>query len=114
MSSERHQIAARFRSEGRGEAANISGQKESDVASISSTATKNALETEGKADAEAASIYAAAFSPPDAQELYTFLRSLDVMRAAFEKDTAVMSTSSDLGRMLKSMAESVAPPKATP
>src|SRR3954465_7834231 len=113
MSSERHQIAARFRSEGRGEAANINGQKESDVASISSTATKNALETEGKADAEAAAIYAAAFGTPDQQELYTFLRSLDVMRAAFEKDTtAVLSTNSDLGRMLKSMAEAV--PPATP
>src|SRR6266403_4741531 len=112
MSSERHQIAARFRSEGRGEAANINGQKESDVASISSNATKNALEIEGKADAEAAVIYAAAFGAPDAQELYTFLRSLDVMRAAFEKDTtAVLSTNSDLGRMLKSMAEAVAPPK---
>ena len=103
-------IAARFRSEGRGEAANISGQKESDVASISSTATKNALEIEGKADAEAAAIYAAAFGTPDQQELYSFLRSLDVMRAAFEKDTTVvLSTSSDLGRMLKSMAEAVAP-----
>jgi membrane protease subunit HflC len=112
MSSERHQIAARFRSEGRGEAANISGQKESDVASISSTATKNALEIEGKADAEAASIYATAFNPPDAQEFYSFRRSLDVMRAAFEKDTtAVISTNSDLGRMLKSMAEAVALPK---
>src|SRR5436853_824579 len=110
MSSERHQIAARFRSEGRGEAANINGQKESDVASISSTATKNALETEGKADAEAASIYAAAFNPHEAQDLYWFLRSRDVMRAAFEKDTtAVLSTNSDLGRMLKSMAEAVAP-----
>ena len=112
MSSERHQIAARFRSEGRGEAANISGQKESDVAAISSTATKNALEIEGKADAEAASIYAAAFNSPDAQELFTFLRTLDVMRAAFEKDTtAVISTNSDLGRMLKSMAEATAPAK---
>jgi len=112
MSSERHQIAARFRSEGRGEAANISGQKESDVAAISSAATKNALEIEGKADAEAAFIYAAAFNPPEAQEFYSFLRSLDVMRAAFEKDTtAVLSTNSDLGRMLKSMAEAVAPPK---
>jgi membrane protease subunit HflC len=112
MSSERHQIAAKFRSEGRGEAANISGQKESDVASISSTATKNALETEGKADAEAAAIYAAAFNSPDAQELYSFLRGLDVMRAAFEKDTtAVLSTNSDLGRLLKSMAGSVAAPK---
>src|SRR5438874_8203667 len=110
MSSERHQIAARFRSEGRGEAANISGQKESDVAAISSTATKNALEIEGKADAEAASIYSAAFNFADAQELFTFLRSLDVMRAAFEKDTTVvLSTNSDLGRMLKSMAEAVAP-----
>lgn len=109
MSSERHQIAARFRSEGRGEAANISGQKESDVASISSTATKNALEIEGKADAEAAAIYTAAFNAPDAQELYSFLRSLDVMRAAFEKETtAVLSTNSDLGRMLKSMAEATA------
>ena len=94
-------------------AANINGQKESDVASISSTATKNALEIEGKADAEAAGIYAAAFGAPDQQELYTFLRSLDVMRAAFQKDTtAVLSTNSDLGRMLKSMAEAVAP--ATP
>src|SRR2546421_3061192 len=112
MSSERHQIAARFRSEGRGEAANINRQKESDVASIRSIATKNALETEGKADAEAAAIYAAAFGAPDAQELYSFLRSLDVMRAAFEKDTtAVISTNSDLGRLLKSMAEVVVPQK---
>jgi modulator of FtsH protease HflC len=110
MSSERHQIAARFRSEGKGEAANINGQKESDVAAISSGATKTALETEGKADAEAASIYAAAFNTPEAQELYTFLRSLDVMRAAFEKDTTmVISTNSDLGRMLKSMAAAVTP-----
>jgi membrane protease subunit HflC len=109
MSSERHQIAARFRSEGRGEAANISGQKESDVAAISSGATKASLEIEGKADAEAASIYAAAFNSPDSQELYAFLRSLDVMRAAFEKDTtAVISTNSDLGRMLKSMSEASA------
>src|SRR6201987_1345743 len=114
MSSERHKIAARFRSKGHGEAANISGQKESEVASIISTANRDALETEGKADAEAASIYAAAFNSPDAQELYSFLRSLDVMRVAFEKDTtAVFSTSSDLGRMFKSMAEATAPVKPT-
>ena len=109
MSSERHQIAARFRSEGKGEAANINGQKESDVASISSAATKNALEIEGKADAETAAIYATAFNSPEAQELYSFLRSLDVMRAAFEHDTtAVISTNSDLGRLLKSMPEPAA------
>jgi membrane protease subunit HflC len=112
MSSERHQIAAKFRSEGRGEAANISGQKESDVAAITSMAMKNALEIEGKADAEAAAIYTAAYNPPDAQELYSFLRSLEVMRVAFEHDTtAVISTNSDLGRWLKSMAGNAATTK---
>ena len=114
MSSERHQIAAKFRSEGRGEAANISGQKESDVAAITSMATKNALEIEGRADAEAAAIYSAAFNTPDAQELYSFLRTLEVMRAGFERDTtAIMSTNSDFGRWLRSMAGNApAPPKA--
>src|SRR5438477_6536662 len=112
MSSERHQIASKFRSEGRGEAANISGQKESDVASIRSIATKNALEIEGKADAEAARIYANAYASPDAQDVYSFLRSLDVMRAAFEHDTtAVISTNSDLGRLLKSAGPAAAAPK---
>lgn len=107
MSSERHQIAARFRSEGHGEAANISGQKESEVASILSSANRDALKIEGEADAEAARIYASAYSAPDAQDLYLFLRSLDVARSAFEKDTtAVISTNSDLGRILKSMGGS--------
>lgn len=107
MSSERHQIAARFRSEGHGEAANISAQKESEVASILSSANRDALKIEGEADAEAARIYASAYSAPDAQDLYLFLRSLDVARSAFEKDTtAVISTNSDLGRILKSMGGS--------
>jgi hypothetical protein len=45
---------------------------------------------------------------PDAQELYSFLRGLDVMRAGFEKETtAVLSTNSDLGRLLKSISGSV-------
>src|SRR5438128_1624086 len=113
MSSERHQIAAKFRSEGRGEAANISGQKESDVASITSIATKDALRIEGEADAEAARIYTAAYSTPEAQDLYLFLRSLDVAKAAFERDTtAVISTNSDLGRVLKTMGGDLASPKS--
>jgi membrane protease subunit HflC len=111
MSSERHQIAARFRSEGKGEAANISGQKESEVASITSTANRGALKIEGEADAEAARIYAAAFSTPGAQDLYLFQRTLAVAKAGFQNDTtAVISTTSDLGRILKSMTESVAAP----
>ena len=115
MSSERHQIAARFRSEGRGEAANINGQKESEVASITSGANRDALKIEGEADAEAARIYTAAYSPPDAQELYLFQRSLEVARAAFERDTtAVISTESDLGRILKSVGTASPSPGSRP
>src|SRR6202163_717336 len=113
MSSERHQIAAKFRSEGKGEAANISGQKESDVASIISVATKDALKIEGEADAEAARIYTAVYSSPDAQELYLFRRSLEVARVGFEKDTtAILSTNSDLGRIFKTIGATVAPAKS--
>jgi modulator of FtsH protease HflC len=112
MSSERHQIAARFRSEGRGEAANISGQKESEVASIISSANRNALKIEGEADAEAARIYSAVFGTPEAEELYLFLRSLEVAKASFQTGTtAVISTDSDLGRVLKTIGSAVTTPQ---
>ena len=102
MTSERHQIASKFRSEGRGEAANINGQKESDVASIQSAATRDALKIEGEADAEAARIYTAAYSSPEAKELYSFSRSLEVAGAAFAHDTtAVLSTESEIPSLLK-------------
>ncbi|HEV3410164.1 MAG TPA: protease modulator HflC [Chthoniobacterales bacterium] len=115
MSSERHQIAAKFRSEGRGEAANISGQKESEVASIISGANRNALRIEGEADAEAARVYAAVYGTPEAQDLFLFQRSLDVAKASFEKGTtAVISTSSDLGKVLKSIGPAITPPLAAP
>jgi membrane protease subunit HflC len=113
MSSERHQIASRFRSEGRGEAANISGQKESDVASIQSAATRDALKIEGEADAEAARIYTAAYSSPQAQELYSFNRRLEVAGAAFAHDTtAVLSTASEIALLLKGMGPAL--PATTP
>jgi len=115
MSSERHQIASKFRSEGRGEAANINGQKESDVASIQSAATRNALKIEGEADAEAARIYAAAYSTPEAQGLYAFVRRLDVARYGFSQGTsAVISTDSDFGNVLKGVGKAVALPAPTP
>ncbi len=113
MSSERHQIASKFRSEGRGEAANINGQKESDVASIQSAAARNALKIEGEADAEAARIYAAAYNSPEAQGLYSFVRRLDVARAAFARDTTVvLSSESDFGNVLKGSAQPAPSPQS--
>ena len=101
-----------FAPKDKGEAANISGQKESDVASIISVATKDALKIEGEADAEAARIYTGAYSSPDAQELFLFRRSLEVARTGFEKDTtAIFSTNSDLGRIFKTIGAAVVPAK---
>jgi membrane protease subunit HflC len=115
MSSERHQIASKFRSEGRGEAANINGQKESDVASIQSAAVRNALKIEGEADAEAARIYAAAYNSPEAEGLYSFVRRLDVAREAFARDTTVvLSSESDFGNVLKSSGQPSPSPQPPP
>jgi len=59
-------------------------------------------EFEGEADAEAARIYAAAYNSPEAQSLYSFVRRLEVARAAFARDTtAVISSESDFGGVLK-------------
>ena len=102
-------------SEGRGEAANINGQKESDVASIQSAATRNSLKIEGEADAEAARIYAAAFNSPEAQGLYSFVRRLEVARYGFSQGTtAVISTESDFGNVLKGIGGAGIVPAPTP
>ena len=115
MSSERHQIASKFRSEGRGEAANINGQKESDVASIQSAAQRNALKIEGEADAEAARIYTAAYNSPEAQNLYSFIRRLEVARYGFNQGTSVViSTSSDFGGVLKGIGNPSPQPPLRP
>jgi len=111
MISERRQIASRFRSEGQGEAAKVLGLREKDVATIQSTANKQALATEGTADAKAAGTYNTAYSQPDAQDFYLFVRSLDVAKNAFQgQTTVVLSTASDLTRMFKTLGEATAKP----
>ena len=62
----------------------------------------NSLKIEGEADAEAARIYAAAYNSPEAQGLYSFVRRLEVARYGFSQGTtAVISTESDFGNVLK-------------
>ena len=58
MIAERKQIAEKFRSEGKGEAQKILGEKERDLKQITSEAYRTAQEFKGKADAEATIIYA--------------------------------------------------------
>lgn len=102
MTSEREQIAQRFRSEGEGEAARILGKKERDLREIESIAYKRVQEIRGEADAEATRIYAAAYGQSrEASEFYGFLKTLETYRSALGPRTnLILSTDSELFSLL--------------
>lgn len=100
MIAERNQMAERIRSEGRGEAFRIEGEKEKDLRGIQSTAYRTAQEIKGKADAEATKIYAAAYNQDP--EYYSFTKALEVYKTAFDqKSRIVLSTGSEFLGYLK-------------
>lgn len=88
MISERQRIAEQYRSEGAGEAARINGDKDRDLKSITSDAYRQSQEIKGRADAEAADIYAKAYNRDP--EFYRFYKTMDVYRTAFDKDTILL------------------------
>jgi membrane protease subunit HflC len=101
MIAERKQIAEKFRSEGKGEARKIEGDKERDLKQIRSEAYRKAQEIKGKADAEATSIYAESYGQ-DA-DFYSFSKTLEVYNEALDKDSSiVLSTDAEFFRYLKS------------
>jgi membrane protease subunit HflC len=100
MIAERKRIAARYRSEGQGEAANIRGQKEKELKQITSQAYRRAEEIKGEADAEATAIYAGAYTR--SPEFYDFLRTMESYPKTFdEESTLLLSTDSDFFRYFK-------------
>lgn len=105
MKSERFRIADKFRSEGQGEASRINGDKVRDLKTIQSEAFRTSEEIKGKADAEAAAIYANAYNQSyQSRELYAFLKSLETFEKTFDKETSViLSTDSELYKYLKDM-----------
>ena len=101
MISERLRIAEQFRSEGAGEAARISGEKERELRTISSEAYRQAQEIMGDADANAANVYASAYNR-DA-DFYRFLKTLEVYRQTLSKDTMLLlGTDGEFLRFLES------------
>ena len=95
MISERSRIAEQFRSEGEGEAANIGGEQEKLLQEITSVAYRTAEETKGKADAQAADIYARAYNrDPD---FYRFTKSMSTLKETLDADTIlVLGTDGEL------------------
>ena len=105
MISEREQIAARFRSEGEGEAARISGTRGLELNKITSEAYRKIQEISGTAEAKASATYAEAFNAsPQAAEFYAFQKTLETYGKTASSDTTVVfSTGSDLFRLMKTV-----------
>jgi membrane protease subunit HflC len=100
MIAERKQIAEKFRSEGRGEAQRILGQKERDLQEITSEAYRKAQVIKGKADAEATIVYAEAYGVDP--EFFSFVQTLETYEQSLdEKNTLILSTESEFLKYLK-------------
>jgi membrane protease subunit HflC len=100
MIAERKQIAEKFRSEGKGEAQKVLGQKDKELQQITSEAYRIAQELKGKADAEATQIYASAYGLDP--EFYSFLQTLEVYSDSLDKSSSVvLSTDSELMKFFK-------------
>ena len=101
MIAEREKEAATYISEGKGEIAEKQGQVAKELSSINSEANLKINEIRGKADAEAARIYAEAYSKDP--EFYAFYRSLESLEkiSAYKNAKLVISTDSDLYKYLK-------------
>ncbi|MEX0770258.1 MAG: protease modulator HflC [Balneolaceae bacterium] len=105
MVSERNKIADLFRSEGQGEASRIEGEKERELLEIQSEAFREAREIRGRGDAEAASIYNAAYNrDASTRELYDFVKAMEAYETAFDKQTSIfLTTDSEFFKYLKSI-----------
>jgi membrane protease subunit HflC len=103
MISERKRIAARYISEGQGEAQRIQGKREKDLLLIQSEAYRKAQEIRGKADAEATAIYAGAYNQSaDSRSFYQFLKTLETFQSTVDADTSLLlSTDGEFYSYLK-------------
>ena len=100
MISERKRIADEYRSEGAGESARISGEKDRELKTITSEAYRKTQEIRGKANSKAADIYAAAYNKDP--EFYRFTRTMESFTKIMDDNTTlVMSTDGDLFKYLK-------------
>jgi membrane protease subunit HflC len=91
MISERKRIAARYISEGEGEAQRITGRREKELLEIQSEAYQRAQEIQGAADAEATAVYAAAYDQaPQARDFYQLLKTLETLQSTVDPSTSLL------------------------
>lgn len=102
MISERRRIAEKYRSEGNGEMMRIMGEKERELKRIMSQAHKEAETIIGEGDAQAVSIYAAAYNKSaESQEFFEFMKTLETYKSTFSsKDILIMTTDNNYFKYL--------------
>jgi membrane protease subunit HflC len=100
MIKERNQVAQAYRSRGQGKKAEWLGKLENDKRTIQSEAYRISEETKGKADAEAARIYAQAYNQDP--EFYSFWKSMESYKNTLGNFDATYSTNMDYFRYLYS------------
>jgi len=102
MIAERKRAAEKYRSEGQGKSAEISGQVGKELKQITSEAYRQAQGVVGKADAEAINIYAHAYSQDP--EFYSFLKTLETYQRTIDgNSTIILTTDSDYYKYLKGL-----------
>jgi modulator of FtsH protease HflC len=100
MIAERKRAAETYRSEGRGESAQIKGKMERELKEIMSGAYKKAQIIKGEAEGKATAIYAAEYNK--APDFFAFLKTLETYKNTVDKDTTViLSTDSEYYRYLQ-------------
>jgi membrane protease subunit HflC len=102
MISERKRIAAEKRSTGEGQKSEILGKLDRELKEVSSLAVRETQEIKGKADGEAARIYADAYNQDP--EFYAFTKTMDAYRQTMGENTRlVVSPDSPFYRYLKTL-----------
>ena len=100
MISERQRIAQKIRSIGSGEKAEIEGRLTKDLSQIQSKAYRTSQAIKGKAQGEAASIYAKSLKIDP--KFYDFIRSMEAYKKALSRDTKLLlSQDSEFLKFLK-------------
>jgi len=100
MIKDRNQVAQAYRSLGEGKKAEWLGRLESDKRTIASEAYRKSEEIKGNADAQAAAIYATAYSKDP--EFYAFWKSMESYKNNLKDYPATYSTKMDYFKYLYS------------
>ncbi|WP_412971751.1 protease modulator HflC [Glaciecola sp. MF2-115] len=104
MRSERAAAAREYRSEGKEQGEIIRANIDAKVTIMLADAERNARQLRGEGDAQSAKIYAETFSKDP--EFYSFLRSMDAYRSAFnsKQDVIVLEPDSEFFNYLNSQS----------